>query len=151
MVDSQAPVLISQSGNTVVYRYWTTGAYTSGSVSITFLTGGYGFTDGTKSTFTGPSAPVNFTVDGVATPNIHYVDVQLTPTAGDSLDLSSIEDSSPEFALAGPGAAGVQLVTDEAPTQIASIDLPLLRQRHLRRGHRLARLHRRLVQTRTAS
>ena len=111
-------MLVSHTGSSWVYRYWTTGAYTSGSVAITFLPGGYGFTDGSTSTFTGPVNPVSFTVDGVATPNIHYLDVTLTPTSGDTLDVASVTDTSPEFALSGAGAAGVQLVTDAAPTQL---------------------------------
>ena len=106
--DTKAPVLISQVGSVSVYRYWTTGAYTTGTVEIDFLPG---------SPFTGPVAPVNFMVDGVATPNLHYLDVQLTPTAGNTLDLATITDTAPEFALTGAGAAGVQLVTDAAPTE----------------------------------
>ena len=113
---TKAPILVSTSGNTSVYRYWTTGTYTSGTVSITFDTGSYGFTDNSTSTFTGPVAPTSFLVDGVATPNIHYVDVLLTPTSGDSLDVSSITDTAPEFALTGPGAGSVQLLPDAAPT-----------------------------------
>jgi hypothetical protein len=81
-------VLISQVGSVSVYRYWTTGAYASGTVEIDFLSG---------SPFTGPVAPVNFMVDGVATPNLHYIDVQLTPTAGDTLDLASITDPGAEL------------------------------------------------------
>ena len=89
---TKAPVFVGNDGpNTSIYRYWTTGAYTTGTVQITFIADSYGFTDGSTNTFTGPVAPENFTVDGVATPNIHYVDVQLTPTNGDSLDLASID------------------------------------------------------------
>ena len=113
---TKAPVFISQTGNTVVYRYWTIGSYTSGTVEITFLNGGYGFVGGPPSTFLGPVAPVNFTVDGVATPNIHYIDVQLTPTAGDTLDVSSIDDTTPEFTLSGSGVGTAQLLADATPT-----------------------------------
>ena len=51
---TKAPILVSTSGSTDVFRYWTSGTYTSGTVSITFIQGSYGFTDGTTSTFTGP-------------------------------------------------------------------------------------------------
>ena len=75
---AQAPVLVSHvdGSHTWVYRFWTTGSYTSGTVQVVFNPG----------TFTGPVAPSNFTVDGVATPNIHHVDVQLTPTTGNTID-----------------------------------------------------------------
>ena len=115
---TKAPVLVSHTGSSWVYRYWTTGAYTSGSVSITFQTGGYGFTDGSRSTFVGPVNPVNFTVDGVATPNIHYLDVALTPTSGDTIDLSSVASTPSTFTLSGAGASGVQLLADATPTQL---------------------------------
>ena len=95
---TKAPVFVGTDGpNTSIFRYWTTGTYTSGTVQITFIAGSYGFTDGSTNTFTGPVAPEHFTVDDVATPNLHYVDVQLTPTNGDSLDLSSITDTTPEL------------------------------------------------------
>ena len=115
---TMAPILVSTNGNTSVYRYWTTGAYTSGTVSITFIPGSYGFTDGTTSTFTGPVSPQSFTVDGVATPNVHYLDVLLTPTSGDSLTLSTITDSTPEFTLTGAGVGTVELLADAAPTAL---------------------------------
>ena len=115
---TKAPVLVSQTGNTSVYRYWTIGAYTSGTVEITFINGGYSFVGGGTSTFIGPVAPVNFTVDGVATPNIHYLDVQLTPTGGDTLDLASIDDTAPELALSGAGAGTVALLADAMPTEL---------------------------------
>src|SRR5262249_36804722 len=117
---TKAPV---QLPGTNTFRYWTTGAYTSGTVSITFVSGSYGFTDNSTSTFTGTVAPANFTVDGTATPNIHYLDVQFAPTSGDTLDASSITDTgtgstAAEFTLTGPGAGTVQLLPDAAPTLV---------------------------------
>ena len=107
---TQAPVLVlhADGSHTWVYRFWTTGAYTSGTVQVVFNPG----------TFTGPVAPANFIVDGVATPNIHHLDVQLTPTAGNTIDLASINDTAPELALSGPGAGSLTLVADAAPTQL---------------------------------
>ncbi len=107
---AQAPVLVSHvdGSHTWVYRFWTTGSYASGTVQVVFNPG----------TFTGPVAPSNFTVDGVATPNIHHVDVQLTPTTGNTIDAASIADTDPELALSGPGASGVSLVAHAAPTQL---------------------------------
>src|SRR5262249_32005010 len=71
---TKAPVFIGKkSANTWVFRYWTVGTYVSGSVQIAFTPGSYGFTNSTTSTFVGPVAPENFLVDGVATPNIHWL------------------------------------------------------------------------------
>jgi hypothetical protein len=106
---TKAPLLISQTGSTWVYRYWTVGAYTTGSVQITFASG---------SPFAGPVAPVNFTVGGVATPNLHHLDVQLTPTSGDTIDSSTVVDTQHEFEISGAGATGVQLVDAATPTLI---------------------------------
>ena len=112
---TQAPVLVlhADGSHTWVYRFWTTGAYTSGTVQVVFNPG----------TFTGPVAPANFIVDGVATPNIHHLDVQLTPTAGNTIDLASIDDTAPELALSGPGAGSLALVADAAPRRAAGHDL----------------------------
>jgi hypothetical protein len=82
-IDDQSPVQVSQQGSTSVYRFWTKGTYSTGDVQVTFISGKVGFSDHTTSSFTGPVAPGNFTVGGVATPNLHYLDVQLKPTAGD--------------------------------------------------------------------
>ena len=38
-------------------------------------------------------------IDGVATPNIHYIDVQLAPASGDTLDLGTITDTDAELTL----------------------------------------------------
>ena len=111
-------MLISQTGNTWIFRYWTTGTYVSGDVTIGFVPGSYGFTDASLSTFVGPVAPINFTVGGVATPNIGYVDVQLTPTAGDTLDLTTILDADAELQFSGAGAGNVAPLAAATPTQL---------------------------------
>src|SRR5205823_3512469 len=97
--NQKTPVLVSQAGNTWVYRFWTVGSYTGGDVQISFVAGKVRFNETTTpSSFTGPVSPVNFTVDGVATPNLHYLDVQLKPTSGDVILTTPI---APELRCAG--------------------------------------------------
>src|SRR5262249_16587905 len=110
---TNAPV---QLAGTNTFRYWTIGAYTSGTVSITFISGSYGFTDNSASTFTGTVAPANFTVDGTATPNIHYLAVHLAPPDPRSITDPGTGSPAGEFTLTGPGAGTVQLLPDAAPT-----------------------------------
>src|SRR5207249_2503091 len=97
--NQKIPVLVSQSGNTSVYRFWTVGSYAAGDVQVSFVAGKVRFNETTTpSSFTGPVSPVNFTVDGVATPNLHYLDVQLTPTSGDVILTTPM---APELRCAG--------------------------------------------------
>ena len=57
---TKTPVFVGPAGsNTSIFRYWTTGTYTSGTVQITFIAGSYGGA-GWTNTFTGPVAPENF-------------------------------------------------------------------------------------------
>src|SRR5262249_37588758 len=92
-------------------------------IEISFVPGSWGFTDATTSDFVGPVSPQNFLVGGVATPNIGYLDVQLTPTKGDALDLASIADSDPELAITGTGAGDVALLAAAAPTQLPNTNV----------------------------
>src|SRR5439155_6566689 len=120
--DKQAPLLLSSSlnGNTTTYtyRYWTIGSVpdTTTGLTLHFLSGGFAFSDGQTSTSTDPTAPVNFTVGGVPTPNIGYLDVRLTPTSGDTLDTGSL--SGNELTFAGNGKGTAAPTTTVAPTQL---------------------------------
>jgi hypothetical protein len=67
---SQAPVLLSQSGNTYTFRYFTLGAYTSGTVTATLIAGKIGFTDGSLSTSADP-----LTITAPTTANVGYIDI----------------------------------------------------------------------------
>ena len=131
-IDStQAPLFLREDGNTVFFRFWTRGAYTTGAVTVTFLNESFGFTDGTLSSATGSTTPTDFTVGGVATPNITYIDIQLGATAGDTLDASSIEDAQAEFTLTGTGVGTAQLIDAlAADPPRGHLGLPLLRRRH---------------------
>ena len=81
----QTPLLLRRTGNTWFFRYWTRGTYTSGPVTIDFTPGGYGFTDATVTDGAADTTPVDFTVGGVATPNIGWLDVILAPTSAGEL------------------------------------------------------------------
>src|SRR5439155_132039 len=78
--DTQAPV---RNGTSNVWRYWTTGTILTGTPTLTFLTGSWGFTD---TTLAGAVTPVALT-GAATTAATHYLDVRLTPTAGDQIDL----------------------------------------------------------------
>src|SRR5918994_2440180 len=116
---TQAPLFLREDGNTVFFRYWTRGSHTSGAVSITFLPLEFGFTDGTLSSAAGSTTPTDFTIGGVATPNITYIDVQLGATAGDALDATSIDDTDAEFTLTGTGVGSAALIDALRPTRLA--------------------------------
>ena len=123
---TQAPTLVSATGNTYVFRYWTRGTYTAGDITITFLLlddreidelpapqPAFRFVnaDGTfvDNAFTGPVAPTGFLVGSVPTLNIGYLDVRLAPTSGDTLVLTSLTDADPELELTGSGVGSVVL------------------------------------------
>ena len=144
---TQAPLFLRQVGSTLFFRYWTKGTYTSGALTITFQPGSYGFLSGAgTTTSTAQSTPTDFTVGGIATPNIGYLDVQLAATAGTELDEATITDADPELRLAGAGA-GTRRVPGrrgaDAPGQLAG--LPLLPGGRLRRRRRRGRADRRRV------
>src|SRR6266851_4704870 len=113
LFSKQTPVQVSAQGSPLVYRFWTVGSYTSGDVQITFKLGKVHFTNNTTSSFTGPVLPVNFTVDGVATPNIHYLDVQLKATAGDVILSTGVN-----YTFEGSGAGALSVLLDAKPTQL---------------------------------
>ena len=74
---------------------------------------------GTSSS-TAQSTPADFTVGGITTPNIGYLDVQLASTAGTDLDEASVTDLAPELELAGAGAGTATLLGNAAPTRLAN-------------------------------
>ena len=115
---SQAPLFLREDGTTTYFRYWTRGSHTSGAVTVTFLSGSFGFTDSTLSSATGSITPTDFTIGGVTTPNISYVDVQLGATVGDVLDAGSIDDSAAEFTLGGSGVGTAALIAALRPTKL---------------------------------
>ena len=121
---TQAPVLMSTNGNTYVFRYWTKGTYTSGSLSVQFLTTsaalGFAYADGVND-FVGPVAPVNFLVGGVATPNIGYLDVLISPTAHDTLDVASIGQD--DLQISGIGRGDVASLLAATPTQLTGTSI----------------------------
>ena len=103
---TQAPVRVGTSN---VWRYWTTGSVASGTPILDWTLGSYGFTDSmvsgvvTASTLTGAAA----------TAATHYLDVRLSPTAGDALGAIT----SGILTLGGSASAGVTLQTT-TPTQL---------------------------------
>ncbi|HEX6130520.1 MAG TPA: hypothetical protein VF044_02260, partial [Actinomycetota bacterium] len=122
---TQAPVLLSQAGNTYTFRFWTIGTHTAGDVTLSFLTEsaarGYALLeadgDPVVNTATGPVAPVNFTVGGVATPNVSYLDIRFTPTSGDEIDAASVEDAGDELLVTNENGSTVALLA-AAPTRL---------------------------------
>ena len=127
---TQAPQLLRQTGNTYVFRYWTLGDYQVGDVELTWITvddpdvegDGFAFADG-PNTVSGPFAPIDFTVNGIATPNLHYLDVTLTPTSGDTIDAAWATDATAELTLSNTGASGVAQVVGAAPTRLWTSDV----------------------------
>jgi hypothetical protein len=113
---SQAPILVSKSGNTYKFRYFTLGSYTSGPVTITLISGAIGFADGGKSTATD-----TLSVAAPQTANVGYLDIRYQPIAGYVLDADSITDNDTdadaEFDLGG-AASSVVLSTTYAPLRL---------------------------------
>ena len=102
---AQAPLQVGVTGTTYTFRFWTTGNYGSGSVTVTYVSGGWSYTDGTVNSFAGPVAPVNLTVGATTTPNVSWIDLLISPAAGDQL----ISGASPRAPLHArrPGRRGV--------------------------------------------
>ena len=96
--DSQAPVLLSQSGSSYTFRYWTTGTMRSGNVQLTFIGDSVSFTDALGQSMP-LFAPEQVTVQG-STGNL-YINVPFGTTS--SLDASSINGD--EFTLSGGATA----------------------------------------------
>ncbi|MEP7335841.1 MAG: hypothetical protein ABI717_08685, partial [Actinomycetota bacterium] len=111
---TQAPVFVS--GTT--YRYWTKGTLTSGTPIIDFIPGSYGFTDLTS---VGTVAPATLT-NAATTVVVHYIDVRLTPTAGNTINAASVNGD--EISFGGAAAVGATL-TGTAPTHLP--DTPIYR------------------------
>ena len=116
----QTPLLLRRTGNTWFFRYWTRGTYTSGPVTIDFTPGGYGFTDATVTDGAADTTPVDFTVGGVATPNIGWLDVILAPTSAGQLVTATITDAEAEFSLSGTGVGTAALLGAAAPTRLGT-------------------------------
>ncbi|MGZ6715887.1 MAG: hypothetical protein ACXVFG_14140, partial [Gaiellaceae bacterium] len=111
---SQAPVRLTPNANT--FRYWTKGHWTStGNLTVTFLTNSYGYTDSSTEVGTPTVAADNFRGSGVPTTEVSYLDVQLSPTFGDTLN--AITDGSAVIELSGDGA-GTASPRATAPTQL---------------------------------
>ncbi|MEN9556606.1 MAG: hypothetical protein RLZZ232_2892, partial [Planctomycetota bacterium] len=119
-----------RQGDTQVYRYNFTGAFTGGEAVFSFTTGS--FTDSTNlgnvgvtETFLVRGAAATrvspaSTVVGVSALNSQgYLDVRFTPTTGYSLDTASILDSGDEILLTGNAADDVTL--SGTPTQVDDV------------------------------
>ena len=111
--DTQAPV---RNGTSNVWRYWTTGTILTGTPTLTFLTGSWGFTD---TTLAGAATPVALT-GAATTAATHYLDVRLTPTAGDQIDLPITAGVVSLAAL--PASAGVTLLSTD-PTRLPGTNI----------------------------
>ena len=97
--DSQAPVLLSQSGSSYTFRYWTTGTMRSGNVQLTFIGNSVSFTDalgGSLPLF----APEQVTVQG-STGSLYIVVPYGTTT---SLDAQACINGD-EFTVSGGATA----------------------------------------------
>ncbi|MBN1192791.1 MAG: hypothetical protein JXA36_03745, partial [Coriobacteriia bacterium] len=101
---TQAPVLLRSEGTAHIFRFWTTGAYSSGAVTL--------------DTPGGIVLPVDFLVGGIPTLNIGYLDVHYTPTAGDELITSSINGG--EFGLGGAGVGTAAIMLSLMPTLVST-------------------------------
>ena len=116
---TQAPVRLTPTGN--VFRYWTKGHWTSaGDLAVTFLTNSYGYLDGTTEASTPTRTADTFRTGGVATTEVSYLDVLLSPTLGDTLD--TIADGSAVIQLSGDGE-GTAAPRATAPTQLTGTSI----------------------------
>ncbi|HEX6131015.1 MAG TPA: hypothetical protein VF044_04745, partial [Actinomycetota bacterium] len=113
------------------YRYFLTGSFSTGAVSVTFAAGSFATTTGianleaTQSfTVLGPTATPVDPPGGSATGprelnDRGYVDVPFVVPGGKQLDHATVTDEGFEIVLGGPGAAGLVL-HGEAPVLVAT-------------------------------
>ena len=122
---TQAPLLLSQTGDTSVFRYWTRGAATSSALIVTFLLGSFEVTDGTtvEASTDVSSVTLDLDVGGVLTPNIGYLDARLLATLDDEIDLASLTDAEDELAISGSGAGDVAQISTVAPVRLAGTSI----------------------------
>ena len=113
---TQAPVLVAHvdGSTTWTFRYWTTGSYTSGAVTVSLIAGAIRFTNGALSTATD-----TLTIAAPASANVGYLDVNYQPVSGFELDVATIVDPAAEFTLGGAGA-GVTQSSSYAPLRLTN-------------------------------
>ena len=64
------------------------------------------------------TAPQGLTVGGTTTPNVGWLDVRLTPTSGDEIDMASLADLADELTITGAGAGDVAQFGLVAPIRL---------------------------------
>ena len=113
---TQAPVLLAHvdGSTTWTFRYWTTGSYTSGAVTVSLIAGAIRFQNGALSTATD-----TLTIAAPASANVGYLDVNYQPVSGFELDVATIVDPAAEFTLGGAGA-GVTQSSSYAPLRLTN-------------------------------
>ena len=116
--DTQVPVLIGQTDSSSTFRYWTTGSYTSGTVSVALAANSISNTDGEVIDTDG----IVLTVNDPTTVNLTYIDVRYKATEGNVLDVDSIVDSDAEFGLF-KDAAGNEDYDAVTPSSLAPVRL----------------------------
>ena len=115
---TQAPVLLAHvdGSTTWTLRYWTTGSYTSGAVTVSLIAGSIRFQNGALSTATD-----TLTIAAPASANVGYLDVNYQPVSGFELDVATIVDPAAEFTLGGAGAGtGVTQSSTYAPLRLTN-------------------------------
>jgi len=121
--------LFTRLPGTNVFRYYVSGKFATGNVSVNFVQGN--FEDTLYSNLTSSQV---FTVEGTTANladslygsivglnqlnNRGYIDVSLNVPAGMILNSGSVTDLDPEFVLSGAGAASVLLDSTQAPVLI---------------------------------
>jgi len=107
--DAQAPVLVDPAGD--IFRYWVTGSYLGGDVTLDFLAGTWSYVD--------PAGPyaVEYLGD-LSSSGTDYLDIAFPVPADFEIDTRSVNDSEPEFTLGGPGLGDVTIDDSEAPLPV---------------------------------
>jgi hypothetical protein len=113
---TQAPARIGDTGYT--FRYWYTGTFVSGNLTLTFTSGSFNYLDGANEA-TPNTAGAPLVINVGAGENSTWIDVAFS-TAGDTpLDFDSFSDALKEITLSGNGLGSAALV-DRAPTRLYS-------------------------------
>ena len=119
-VSGSAPTRLT---GTDIYRFYVTGDFAAGDVTVGMLSGAWNDTGGASAagggTFTvietraevvapfGPDGTLDIDVaNGDLDGGIHYVDVNFALPSGAELDYDSVLDTTPEIAISGSGLAG---------------------------------------------
>jgi hypothetical protein len=113
-------VLLSQSGGSATLRYWYTGTFTTGKLTLTFKDGAYNELDAANTaTPVSGLAPLDITVDANHVSST-WIDVRFSTVGGVVLDDASFADAARELALSGSGLGGLAGLLQLTPTRLSS-------------------------------